>query len=430
MRFSFVTVRFYRYLLVSCIYCRGTMSFTRAIPGRGAACNAAVRFASRWREIIPRALALALACLPMALVAQATSRTAPPAGDGSRFVVAGAGGRFELATAPPRDRIDGLTAEQARELAHAVEQAVGVFRANPAVHAPPAPMCTRIHSHLPPVAVDPGPDHAANVSVQIPIAFRDGRCTKVSCCGVDLELNSLARLLKGRELRGPGGAVLADGAAPMYVLFNLKSQPAAGAYARYERVVVLSKRSGPMFVPASRAAYLQALARAWEARLAELQQQHDRSIADLERQREQLREQAARTTDAKLRQLLDDQVGQIGRNLEQFRSQLAQAGSHERAALAATRDEFERLSPQDRTAPACRPRSGDYLPSWRPDCPETDRVVMLNPAFFDRSLPKSAIQVMVLSNAPRYTTESPESAQLRQRIFETTDLDGLAAILR
>jgi len=31
---------------------------------------------------------------------------------------------------------------------------------------------------------------------------------------------------------------------------------------------------------------------------------------------------------------------------------------------------------------------------------------MLDPSFFDRSLPTSAIQVMVPSNAPRYTTES------------------------
>ena len=204
------------------------------------------------RPFLPRATALALlALLP--------SAAAPPS---SRLTVAGADGRFELAYAPDA-RIAGATAAESQQIHDAVRQIAEIFRAAPAVNSPPAPLCTRITTYLPP-GLKLGLEPAPNVSVQVPIEFRSGRCSNITCCGVDVAINSLAPLRKGQEVEGPGAVDLEDEKGPMYALHRLEPLASDGAYARYRRMVVLSKRTEPIFLPVTRDEYLRALEAAWE----------------------------------------------------------------------------------------------------------------------------------------------------------------------
>jgi hypothetical protein len=363
--------------------------------------------------------------LLLAFVVLFPSTAAPPT---SRFTVAGADGRFELAYAPDA-KIAGVTAAESQQIHAAVRQVAEVFRASPAVNSPPAPLCTRITTYLPP-GIELGLEPAPNVSVQVPIEFRNGRCSNITCCGVDVAINSPAPLRKGQEVEGPGAVRVEDEKGPMYAFHRLEPLASDGAYARYRRMVVLSKRTEPIFLPVTREEYLRALEAAWAREALKESAGAQRSVDDLRTQQPQLREQLAREKDPAVRKLLEDSIRMIDGNLQSFATVAAAAGQTQRQELEKVRAELAWLAPAERAAQACRPATGGWIPSGGGPCEPRRLVWRDNPAFFDRSLGKGAVQLLVISYPPKSVEESPESFALRERIFATADLAALAAVPR
>lgn len=64
-------------------------------------------------------------------------------------------------------------------------------------------------------------------------------------------------------------------------------------------------------------------------------------------------------------------------------------------------------------------------------CNDYNRYVARNPRYFDRSLPKSAPQLVVVSTGDGTSKkETRNHAELRFRIFDTIDYDALEELLR
>ncbi|MGH7445585.1 MAG: hypothetical protein ACREKM_11935, partial [Longimicrobiales bacterium] len=134
-------------------------------------------------------------------------------------------------------------------------------------------------------------------------------------------------------------------------------------------------------------------------------------------------------------------LDQIERGIREMSAHMSDVAASEPEALgqieAMARDirgmlqaELDALSPAERAAPACigspKPNVSNLM-----DCSDgKTQIVNLNPDFFDRSLPESIIQVLVVTTAgSRHMMESRQRFEIKARIFETLDYAAVAEVL-
>jgi hypothetical protein len=86
------------------------------------------------------------------------------------------------------------------------------------------------------------------------------------------------------------------------------------------------------------------------------------------------------------------------------------------------------MSAAERRAPAC---ASNHPSEWLGECTDGNRYVSLAPDYFSPTLPKSAIQVIVVSTPhQRHNMEGAARAALRWRIFDELAYGSLAELLR
>jgi hypothetical protein len=161
-------------------------------------------------------------------------------------VAAQASARFAV-DLNPRERIQGLSASQAREWNRAVTQAAGLLRAMPSVHQPPEGICTKLIGHV--TEFFGAPVMSTQVSVQIPPSYDEVRgCARVSNSGVTINLNGTDGFLRPHL-----GGMRDEDWQKMYI----RPPPAAPIgnaqvyYDRYTRWAVLTRDNVPFTIPVS-----------------------------------------------------------------------------------------------------------------------------------------------------------------------------------
>jgi hypothetical protein len=359
-------------------------------------------------------------------------------------------GRFEQEL-NPRTRIEGLTPAETREWNAAVDRVAAILRANEAVRTPPPGICTRLLAFVGEFLV--GARMRSAPTVQIPVSYDGRTCSRISNGAVTVHLNGFGHFLG----IAPGSGVEPESERELreriFVLPPTEAHAGAGVrYAQHEHLVVLTHGRAPLTLPVSREDLLRRRIVEAERTRTEIAAMPAEPMVDLERW---LREEKPRMQ-AEFQQSLREleeylSAEEIQRRREAHESFLAQveAGMRQVAApqpeLDAIRDgaaartqgeaqqlraALDALSPEQRRAPACF--DPDNPAAFVGDCHGGGRpYVMLNPSYFDDSLPKSAVQLIVVSSPMELRgKEDPRHYELRQRIFQTLDYAALAELLR
>ncbi|HEX5581879.1 MAG TPA: hypothetical protein VFX39_09900, partial [Gemmatimonadaceae bacterium] len=135
-----------------------------------------------------------------------------------------------------------------------------------------------------------------------------------------------------------------------------------------------------------------------------------------------------RTADAELIAQIEEGVKRMANALAGQDEQKAEALEKADEALRKLREALEDLSPAERREQACH---SSYLLDLFGECTGGNGYYSLNPDYFSPSLPKSAIQVIVVSTPDiQHNMELREYARLRWRIFDELDYGRLAELLR
>jgi hypothetical protein len=384
------------------------------------------------RLSIAAALPLLL-LLPLALAAQQPGSTLP--------------GRFEQ-NRQPRLQIDRLTAAEAREWNRSITRIADLLAANASVHSPPAGICTRLYSFVEQAVL--GPRAVDEVSVQIPVFYDQKGCSGMSNGAATVSLNGPLGLLERDGTANTLGVHDAEGA----IMVLARIGEAAGGFPLYrsggEKLVILTRGPEPLTVPVSRERYLRLAIAEAERAQAEVEAVPTEPLIDVERW---LREDKPRIQ-AEQREMLQkmerhvsaEQLATMRENNARFLAQteatlrevearqpdrgaaIRNASDHAGAHLTELRAALARLSPAERRAPACQDLNERL--TGLGECNDYNRYVALNPHYFDPSLPKSAVQLLVVSTGDGTSDkENRNHAELRFRIFDTIDYAALAEVL-
>ena len=387
----------------------------------------------------PRRIAALLAgalLLPPSLAAQQPNGTALP-------------GRFEKQR-EVRAKIEGLTAAETREWIRHLDRIGEILAANPAVNAPPDGVCTRLriwvnqYTHARRYPVD-------EVAVALPVLYDDQKgCSQISNSGVTVELNDPLGLLRFDGSINTDNVHDAEGA--MTVVARVGTGPGGRPIYRHkgDRMVILTRGTEPLLVPVSRERFLRTRITEAERALATaaaiptaplvdverwLREDRPRMVAEHEAMLRSMKQTASKEQIEKMRQQFADHLARTEAGLRQLEARqpdaaaakataMGREGTHLdelRAALAA-------LSPAERSAPACADINS--WPTMLGQCNDYNRYMALNPRYFDPSVPKSAVQLIVVrTHDGTSNKENRSHAELRFRIFETLDYEALSAVL-
>jgi hypothetical protein len=166
-------------------------------------------------------------------------------------VAAQAAARFSV-DLNPRERIQGLSATQAREWNRAVTHVAGLLRAMPSVHTPPEGICTKLIGYVSEFFA--APVMSTQVSVQIPPSYDAVRgCARVSNSGVAINLNGTDGFLRPHL-----GGMTDEDWQKMYIM-PPAAAPIGNAHVyadAYMRWAVLTRDNAPFTIPVSMEARL------------------------------------------------------------------------------------------------------------------------------------------------------------------------------
>lgn len=378
--------------------------------------------------------------------------------------------RFQV-TPPATHAIQGLSAAEARALRAVTARVADVLRANPLVTSPPpGPWCTWLHSSVP-VFYDSVQRASAAVEV---VASPEGCRHLVGSGGVEVSINGFAaaRMPVGgfgpQPLGDTGGEFLIE-PKPLPPLQGFPQFAAHGNNRR--RVVILTRRTAPMWLPVSRERYIRALIADYEANVAgsiehsaaragsemsfeewvrvekpKIVAEHQRILADLRghvpaAELEQMRATFAQTlaaTEATMREVTARLEAQRPATSQMMEDARARTGNH----VAALRAMLAAMSPAERAAPACldarKPATAEDPTALVADCEGAARVVTFNGAFFDPALPPGAVQLLTVHTPEPYAEPTPDRPispgageywRLVYQLYHTTDYSALAALL-
>lgn len=366
-------------------------------------------------------------------------------------------GRFST-TLRVSERVSGVPSAESDAMGATLRRVAGVLSANPLVHRPPpGAFCTWLHAFLPLSAESVV---KADAAVEV-IPMADGECRRLGGIAAGVEVNNAAPVMHklnrfGEDLRDDGGT--------MYFAPRVMAPLNGHAQFEYEggRFVLLTRRKAPLWIPVSRERYLRAVMAAWETQVAgrirSAQSQAARAGSEsalerwlrkekpavLEEQQRTLRELRGQIPAAELEQMrvaFATVIAETEAALREADAEAATAGAVVSEGMegaqvisAGLAQILAKMTPAERASPACV----DYrAPTRDPadaaaslaDCRTGEALVYLNPRFFDRALGAGAPQLILVRTSARLDNRDPMN-MLRVRIYETTDLDGLAALLR
>ncbi len=345
---------------------------------------------------------------------------------------------------------NGLSAADARAINVLLEQTLAIVQRTAAAAAPPENVCAQLDART------TAPAEAAIGGVTLSLSFPlliSGRCQNVTVSGVAVFVND-ARPLLDNPLPGPGVHALTDEGGAMYAPPRRERSPAP--FPRFGDFVVITRLDIPIFVPLTKERYLRALERTWEAALQEVQgdaaeiaasgssyerwlrEERPRMVAEFEKQLEELAAHLSKAELETMRRNLEQVLAQMDETARQqpqlaaeFSAGLEGVARETRASLEAVRRELAQLLPAERKLPTCLVLDEVYTTAGPASCPPELQPVVLNPQYFDRSLPRDRAQLMLVgTRAGTHVTENREHLELRTRVFETLDYATLAALLR
>lgn len=379
------------------------------------------------------ALSVALLLLPATLTAQRAGAALP--------------GRFERQV-ETQSEVRGLSRAEARAWIGSVGRVNAILSANPAVSGPPPGMCTRLYSYVSDELV--GDRAADRVQVLLPVRYDERGCSEITGSGVSVALNDPLGLLR------PDGAVNPayshDGEGPMLILPRIGVGPGGRAVYRVgsEKAVILTRGSEPLIVPVSVERFLSYQIAEAERALAEVGKVSTEPLIDVERWLREDRPRMVAENEATLRKMAEhvsaEEIAKMRRSFAEVLAMTeaalrgAEARQPDRGAVKAgaqgaagtraaqLRAALAGLSTVERRAPACEDLR--RRPTGLGACTDRNRWVSLNPRYFDRSLPASAVQLIVVSTpAGMHNMEDRRRAELRWRVFDTMDYAALAEVL-
>lgn len=348
-------------------------------------------------------------------------------------------GRFEEVRSVP-EHVKGLTHAETQQLVTALTRIEDVLRSNRAVRMPPPGVCTRLMTLMPGYIA--GERVSMELSVQIPISFDDGVCHDISEPGVAISINDVHALFPGSRLDNMSTA--------SYILPHRVS--GGGQLVEYvdsyNRYLVFTRPGADLLLPLTTEQYLRERIRQVEtAHAAVVAASTDEMIPDLERWKRVEKPQMEREFEAMMRemqgQVSDAELRQMRQNFEQVlagtertlrattaRAPLADslrqsAANTSNAELDRLRSRLNGLDAAGRAAPACMAvdRPLDLGP-----CQENNRLVRVNPDYYDAGASRAAVQLLVVSS-PLHVYERPAHSTLRRQMYETLDRAALQAVL-
>lgn len=234
-------------------------------------------------------------------------------------------------------------------------------------------------------------------------------------------------------------------------------EPLAGApvqgLPRFGDVLVLTNRAAPLWVPLSLEASLRPVIDGRRDALAHRREIYAKQVAEFTEWKTPAKRAARRADWATAAKSMPDGAAFLANversdvEIEKARTaDLGPGGGEERGVQEAERDLAEAeaalsaLTPDERAGPACYASRAEGLarkfrPLTGPSSPACQAIVRTNWAFFDRAVPRSAPQVLVIdsymrcleSGAPRQT--SPGGCVTNRRLMESIDWDAVRAWL-
>ena len=379
---------------------------------------------------------LAGTLLPLSLAAQQPKGTAQPE-------------RFERQR-EVRAKIEGLTAAETREWIQHIDRIGEILAANPAVNAPPDGVCTRLriwvnqYTHARRYPVD-------EVAVALPVLYDDVKgCSRISNSGVKVVLNDPLSLLRFDGSINTDNVHDAEGA--ITVMARVGTGPGGRPVYRHngDRMVILTRGTEPLLVPVSRERFLRTRITEAERALGTvaaiptaplvdverwLREDRPRMVAEHQEMLRRMEKSAPKEQIEKMRQQFADHLARTEAGLRQLEARQPDAAAYKATAMGTAGSELDALraalaalSPAERSAPACADINS--WPTMLGACNDYNRYMALNPRYFDPSVPKSAVQLIVVRTQDGTSNKENRShADVRSRIFETLDYAALEAVL-
>jgi hypothetical protein len=394
----------------------------------------------------PAVLALALAAVCGLGTAAARPLGAQQPAPGSRVSV-----EFE-----GRSRIDGMDAAAVREWNATARRIAAVLESHPAIQAPPESLCTRVSTRVADILSDGRP--TAHVHFHQPIPDARGACSGRTGGGVEIRINDPDALRDLAVLQNPDD----DPREHFYALAAQVDAAGPGTRFRdtYNRWVVLTRDARPLMLALTREEFLGHHIRALERAGAQLAGTPDASPAptavDLDHWlrvekpriaaelRQAIRAAEPHLTAGQIREMRE----QNERNLVAMEAAMREAAGRTtdtrsavsevisdaldrtRADLVRLRAMLHAMTPEQRRRPTCLDPRLPGLVNFTACTAGDQRLVRLDPRGFDPSLPRSAVQLIVVrTDNERHAMEDPRRAALRWHVFDTLDYPRLAAEL-
>jgi hypothetical protein len=334
-----------------------------------------------------------------------------------------------------------------------------IVRGNSAAASSPPDMCIRLFSHA--WSTEPDLGAAVELSLMFPIVI-DGQCYNLTTTAVAVRVNDLKPLLN-RRVALPGPPAGSDG-EPMFM--PLRPQPSPASHPRFGDVVMIARPGASPFLPVTKEQYLRALERGWQASLAEVRRDAAKTPVDFGAAWERwvnggraeriaatertLRDAAAYLTPAQLAEMqssFERSLVETERALQAMASMVVESAPRQDAALASVQSNIEQiqrelagLSPADRQLPACLVDETAWVSAGPRLCPVEQQPIVANRAYWDRTKPKHAAQVILVQvghierrrndTASEAARRAASQQALMMRLFETLDYAALAALIR
>ena len=355
-------------------------------------------------------------------------------------------GRLERRATSQRT-IEGLSAAETRRLTEAADRAADILAQHPEVGTPPTGICLRMYTEFQGGVA--GPRALAAAAFSIAVRYDASGCSNITSSGVRVELNEAAGFL---HPDGTWATHMADDEGPIGVIPRIGTTRDGHDVLLLKggRSVVLTRDGRSLFVPVTKERYLRwriaeqerAITKVRSTRIEGadayerwLREGKPQMIAGQEAALRAMQGRASaeeiarqRAANAKLLAGTEEVVRAMAAGLAGQDEQKAEVLEKADEVLRKLREALEDLSPAERREQACR---SNYLLEEFGECTGRNGYYSLNPDYFSPSLPKSAIQVIVVSTPDgQHNMEITPYAQLRWRVFDELDYASLEALLR
>lgn len=354
----------------------------------------------------------------------------------------------------------GISAEDSRLLGKKLESLAAIV-SQAGVFNPPLGFMPRLGARFLPPSICPQkecPRWPAAAEATVMIYYFIGRHANgeyrwggEANTSANISLNYLGRTLwytRHEQYQMPDGR---------YIFYTPQKTAEVAGFPLYDNsALILTRGARPYWVPVTCEQFLIAAIRFYEAALAKSKESLDRIPSDLyqewiqgKEERRRVREQsyaAVKKMDPakaeQFRKLSEDMEAGMEAKMKAMAPDVARIkaddDSHDRKMIDSLRKELAGMSSAKRNSQAWRGRidekeflsrggfHSELVPAGTADA---GPLVAINPDFFDKSLPRSAIQVITVDLAPGGHSETFIGVQRLREMLATTDWNKVAGLL-